>query len=114
MHRKKNVSTTTEDLPRDFPQLTSPTAGPPPQPTATHCPSCPPLYSPSTPNGEIQQTLAVQELGCLAELPGRIGIVVLLLDHPSMAPRRVPLSLPQLLSCIGPRAWHDLVCVEHS
>jgi len=104
-HRKEDMSTTTEHLSRNFPRHLFNLLPPTPLPIS-------PLQ-PFSPSGEIQQTLTVQELSHLTELTGRIGIVVLPPDHPSMTPRRIPLSLPQPLFCVGPRARHDLVDVEH-
>ena len=99
MHRA-NLSTVAGHLPRDFPA-----ADPPPEPADPH--------SPSTPNGEIRQAFAVQKPRGLTELTARVSIVILSTDHPSVTPRRLPLSLPQLLFCVWPRAWYDLVGVEH-
>jgi len=99
MHQA-NVSTMARYLPRDFP-----TADPPPEPTDPH--------NPSTTDGEIRQAFAVQESRRLTELTARISIVILPTDYPSVTPRRLPLSLPQLLFCIWPRARYDLVGVEH-
>jgi hypothetical protein len=87
-------------LPRDFP-----TADPPPEPTDPH--------SSSTPIGEIRQAFAVRESRRLTELTARISIVILPTDYPSVTPRRLSLSLPQLLFCMWPRARYDLVGVEH-